>query len=45
MGAACAWKHRFFALFLVTSFGQAKEVTKKIISLNSRRKMLHIFQM
>jgi len=29
MGAARAWKHRFFCPFLVTSFGQAKEVKKK----------------
>jgi hypothetical protein len=26
MGAARAWKHRFFCPFLVTSFGHAKEV-------------------
>jgi hypothetical protein len=28
-GAAHAWKHRFFCPFLVTSFGQTKEVRKK----------------
>jgi hypothetical protein len=29
MGAARVWKHRFFCPFLVTSFGQAKEVKKE----------------
>jgi len=29
MGAARAWKHRFFCPFLGSSFGQAKEEHKK----------------
>ena len=28
MGAACAWKHRFFCPFLGSSFGHAKEEHK-----------------
>jgi len=39
MGAACALKHRFFCPFLVTSFGQAKEVKKEKTKAPAKRNL------